>query len=126
MDTEIDAELVDWALVRVTIGEQVSTHAVGMMTRHFERESGYVLTSPVREINRANRLLTTQNSTYELVNPIDSYPESDLAHWALLVFNRANKAPDLIEWLKIDGSIGRSMGQAEIVAIVEAWGRTHQ
>lgn len=121
MTVEIDAELVDWSLVRVTIGQQVSTHAVGLRTRDVEREGGYVLTSPVKTIDRDRRLLTTQNSIYELVSPVDSYPDDELAHWALLVVNRARTAPDRIEWLKADGSVGQSMDQAEIVATIEAW-----
>jgi hypothetical protein len=32
-------------------------------------------------------------------------------------------APDRIEWLKFDGSVGRSMDHAEIVASVEDWRR---
>ena len=123
MAAEIDAELVEWALVRVTIGQQVSTHAVGTRLRDVNREGGYVLTSPVREIDRANRLLTTQNSTYELVSPIDDYPQDFTAYQVWLIFNRAKTAPDRIEWLKADGSVGRSMDHAEIVVSVEDWRR---
>lgn len=117
------AELVDWALVRITVGERVSTHAVGLRRRDAEREGGYVLTSPVQSIDRDRRLLTTKSSTYELVSPVDTYPDSDLAHWALLVVNRAKAAPDRIEWLRVDGSVSRSMDHAEIVTTVEAWRR---
>ena len=119
MATEIDAELVEWSLVRVTIGQQVSTHAVGLRTRDLEREAGYVLTSPVREIDRANRLLVTQNSVYELVRPMDDYPTDLLNHWIRLVVLRAKRAPDRIDFLKADGSSGRSMDHAEIAANLE-------
>lgn len=125
MVADIDAELVDWALVRITIGEQVSTHAVGLRARDIEREARYVFTSPVQALDREKRLLTTQNSTYELVNPVDSYRDSDLAYWAMLVVDRAKAAPDRIEWLKFDGSVGRSMDHVEIVATVEDWRRSH-
>jgi hypothetical protein len=123
MVSDIDAELVDWALVRVAVGEQVSTHAVGLRTRHLDLEAAYVLTSPVQAIDREKHLLRTQNSVYELVNPVDSYPDDELAHWALLVVNRAKAAPDRIEWIKADGSVGKWMDRAEIVATVAAWRR---
>jgi hypothetical protein len=120
---EIDAELVEWSLVRVTMGQQVSTHAVGLRTRELMREAAYVLTSPVREVDRDRRLLTTQNHTYELVRPMDDYPQDFIAHHVWLIANRAKTAPDRIEWIRFDGSVGKSMDQAEIVATVEAWHR---
>lgn len=112
--------------MRITVGEQVSTHAVGLRTRHAQLEAAYVLTSPIRAIDCERRRLTTQNSTYELVHPVDDYRNADAAHYALLVVNRARTTPDRIEWLKSDGSVGRSMDRAEIAATVEAWRRTHQ
>ena len=115
----VKAELWDWALVRITIGEKVTTHAVGLRMRHLDLEAGYVLTSPIREIDKGARLLMTQNSTYELVHAIDEYPDDDLAHWALLISHRANGVPDRIQWLRFDGSVGRSMDQAEIVATIQ-------
>jgi hypothetical protein len=117
------AELVEWSLVRVTIGEQVSTHAVGLRTRDVDREGGYVLTSPVHEIDRAKSRLTTRNSVYDLVRPIDDIPADLLDHWVRLVVLRARTAPDRIEFLKSDGSGGRSMEQAEIEAATQAWRR---
>lgn len=122
---EIDAELWDWSLVRITIGQQVSTHAVGLRMRDLEHEAGYVLTSPVQSIDRGARLLTTQNSKYELVHAVDDYPNDDLAHWLRLIVHRAKVVPDLIEWISYTGSVGRQMDQAEIVATVEARPRTH-
>jgi len=124
MDIEIDAELMDWALVRVTVGAQVSTHAVGLRMRDAVREGGYVLTSPVQSIDREKRLLRTKNSVYELRDPVDFYPEGELAYWSMLVVNRAKTTPDRIEWLKSDGSAGRSMDRAEIAAAVDAWHRS--
>lgn len=117
-----EADLIDWALVRVMIGEEVSTHAVGNRFRDVNREGGYVLTNPVRDIDRANRRLTTQNSVYELAHPIDDYPSDLLSHWIMLIVMRAKRAPDRIEFLKADGSSGRSMNHAEVVATVGAPG----
>lgn len=119
MVNEVKAELWDWALVRITMGEKVTTHAVGMRLRHIELEAGYVLTSPIREIDRGARLLITQNSTYELVHAIDEYPDEDLAHWCLLIGHRAHRVPDRIEWLRFDGSVGRSMDYAEMISLLQ-------
>lgn len=126
MVKEVDAELVDWALVRVTVGEQVTTHAVGLRMRHIDLEAGHVLTSPVKSIDRGARLLMTQNSTYELIHAIDEFSDGDLAHWSLLIGNRANAVPDRIEWLRRDGSVSKAMDHAEIVATLEEWQRTHR
>jgi hypothetical protein len=113
---QIDAELWDWSLVRITIGPQVSTHAVGLRMRDLEHEAGYVLTSPVRSIDRGARLLTTQHSVYELVHAVDENPADLLAHWIRLAVIRAKGLPDRIDLLKFDGSVARSFDQAEIVS----------
>ena len=115
----VDAELLEWGLIRVTMHNRVTLHAVGLRVCHPHEESRIVVTSPIRSISADRRILQTENSIYCLVREIDQFPTDHCSHHARLLALKGAR-PDQIDWLHPDGSTYRSMSQSEFVKTTEA------
>lgn len=118
-DRAPDAELLEWGLIRVSMNNGVTLHAVGLRVCHPHEESRIVVTSLVRSISDDRRTLETQNSVYDLVREVDRFPSDHCTHHAWLLALKGCR-PDRVDWLRPDGSIYRSMSQAEFAKVIEA------
>src|SRR5262245_61607154 len=112
-------ELLEWGLIRVRLGRNVSVHAVGLRLNHPHEETRIVVTSQVQWMSDSRRALKTRNGFYDLDREIAQFPDDHFKHHAKLIALKGVQ-PDRIDWLRPDGTVYHSMESATLAEISKA------
>jgi hypothetical protein len=117
-------ELIEWALVRVTLDSGTEwICATGMRRNHPWEGSSLVVTSRVKSVSDDRSQMITENSVYQLSKELPDAPPKDhrcLHILALYFRGKKQIVPDRFEWLRPDGSVSVAVERAEIEGILKA------